>query len=381
MTGEIFVYGEIGTGPGQVSQKLVKSQIDKNAEKYVVHIFSPGGDVFEGYGIYNAIKNDTAGKPVEVHIEGLCASIATLVAAAGHKIIMNKTGQFMIHNPHISDLKGDADKLRSVANQLDQIKSILINAYKVRTGLTDEKLWALYDNETYLTADEAVTMGFVDESVDAIKAVAKLDLNNFKMTQKKESLWAKFQNMLSVFKNAFEEALADGRVVVVESEDEDWTGKRVMLADGSPLEAGSHQLVSGKVITVDEAGTITQVTQAEAPADKQQNEEMDNKIKELETALAEAKAAKETAEAAANAAKTEATQATAKAAKFENRVTMIESEFLKLKEAMGQTVGDKSEPGKGPAFKNVNQEAKRDPMGDDALKFYRQRNIIRNEEA
>jgi len=72
MVGDIFIYGEIGTGPGQVSQKLVKAQIDKTAEKYVVHIFSPGGDVFEGYGIYNAIKNDTAGKYVEVHIEGLC---------------------------------------------------------------------------------------------------------------------------------------------------------------------------------------------------------------------------------------------------------------------------------------------------------------------
>jgi ATP-dependent protease ClpP protease subunit len=375
MTGHVFVYGEIGTGPGQVSQKFVKSQIDKNSEKYVVHIFSPGGDVFEGYGIYNAIKNDTNGKPVEVHIEGLCASIATLIAASGQKIVMNKTGQFMIHNPHISDLKGDADKLRSVANQLDQIKSILINVYKQRTGLSDEKLWELYDNETYLTADEAVKMGFIDESVDAIKAVAKLDLNNFKMEKKKESLLSKFLNLLNTVRNAVEEALADGRVIIVDSDDDNWTGKRVVLADGAQLEDGQHAMASGKVITVS-GGTITEVSEGEAPADKN-DEEMNNKIKELETALAEARAAKETAEAAANAAKTEATQATAKAAKFENRVTMIESEFLKLKEHLGQTVGDTTEDAKGPGFKNVGKDQQSDPMGDFALQFYKNRNLIK----
>lgn len=375
MTGHIFVYGEIGTGPGQVSQKLIKSQIDKSSEKYVVHIFSPGGDVFEGYGIYNAIKNDTNGKPVEVHIEGLCASIATLIAASGQKIIMNKTGQFMIHNPHISDLKGDAGKLRSVADQLDQIKSILINVYKSRTGLTDEKLWELYDNETYLTADEALKMGFIDESVDAIKAVARLDLNNFKMEQ---TLFGKLKNLFSLakFKNEFTETLASGQTIIVMSEDEDWTGKQVVLEDGSPLPAGDHALTSGKVITVNDQGVITQVQQGEAPADKN-TEEMDNKIKELETALAEAKAAKESAEASAAAAKTEATQATAKAAKFENRVTMLEKEFLAVKEQMSKTVGDNSDLPKGPAVKNVGQDQKSDPMGDFALQFYKNRNLVK----
>jgi len=375
MVNHIFVYGEIGTGPGQVSQKFVKSQIDKNSEKYVVHIFSPGGDVFEGYGIYNAIKNDTNGKPVEVHIEGLCASIATLIAASGQKIVMNKTGQFMIHNPHISDLKGDADKLRSVANQLDQIKSILINVYKQRTGLSDEKLWELYDNETYLTADEAVKMGFIDESVDAIKAVAKLDLNNFKMEKKKESLLSKFLNLLNTVRNAVEEALADGRVIIVDSDDDNWTGKRVVLADGAQLEDGQHAMASGKVITVS-GGTITEVSEGEAPADKN-DEEMNNKIKELETALAEARAAKDTAEAAANAAKTEATQAKAKASGFENRVTMVESKFLKLQEQLGVTVGDTSEDPKGPVIKNVGKDQQSDPMGDFALQFYRNRNLIK----
>jgi len=380
MAGQIFIYGGIGLDVRnhEVSSQDVRNQIDQNKaeSELVVHIISPGGDVFEGEAIYNALKN--SGKKITTHIEGTCASIATLIAAAGDTIIMNKTARFMIHNPKITGMQSAADSrdLRHVADQLDQIKTLLINVYLNKTGLGKEKLWELYDNETWLTADEAVTMGFIDESVDAIKAVATVNLTKFKM-KKTESLWAKFANMLSTFKNAFTEALADGRVIVVESEDEDWTGKKVSFEDGSPVPAGEHQLASGKKIMVDDQGNITAVTEAEAPADKQQNEEMDNKIKELEAQLAEAKTAKETAEATAAAAQSQAASANAKALKFENRVSAIEKDFLKLKEEAGITVGDTKDLPKGPVFKNANQEQKGDPMGDFALQFYKNRNLVK----
>jgi ATP-dependent protease ClpP protease subunit len=383
MTGHIFIYGGIGSGAGEVSLNQVKNQIDPAASDYVVHIVSPGGDVFEGYGIYNILKN--TGKPVVTHIEGLCASIATLIAFAGSKIVMNKTSEFMIHNPKISDLKGESSDLRNVADQLDKIKSLLIDvsgARAARNGkpIQKEELWALYDSETWLTGTEAVERGFADEVVDAIKAVAKVDLTKFTM-KKNDSLWAKFTNMLQMFKNAFTETLANGQVIVVESEDEDWTGKKVMYEDGTPVPAGDHELATGKVISVDDTSTITLVKEAPAPADKQQSEEMDNKIKELEAQLAEAKSAKETAEAALTTAQATATQATAKAAKFENRVSAIEKEFLKLKEEAGQTVGDKKDPKKGPVFKNTStQDETYDPMGEEAMKYFRNRNMIAQNE-
>ena len=118
--------------------------------------------------------------------------------------------------------------------------------------MTKEKLWALYDNETWLTADEAKAMGFVDEVVDAIKAVAKVDLKHYKM--KDQNLWTKIQNLFSLkkFKNEFTETLADGRVIIVMSDDEDWTGKQVIYEDGTPLEPGEYPLADGKVITVGE---------------------------------------------------------------------------------------------------------------------------------
>lgn len=373
MTGHVFIYGYIGRNQGENSVTTVKNQIDPSAEEYVVHIVSGGGDVFEGYGIYNVLKN--TGKKITVMVEGVCASIATLIAAAGQEIIMNRTSEFMIHNPQISDLKGDAKQLRSVADQLDKIKGLLIDVYQKKTGLTNEKLWELYDNETWLTAQEAQKMGFVDDVQDAIKAVASVDLKQFRMEKTENAFTKFFKNLIGLkkFKNEFTETLQDGTVIIVMSDDEDWTGKQVIYEDGSAVPAGNYVLATGKTITVDEQSNITQVSEA-APADKN-DEEMDNKIKELEAQLAEAKAAKEQAVAAAQAAEAKTAEATTK---FENRIKVLESDYLKLKEAASVTVGD-DEPvnRKGPVFKNTEDPAKDyDPMGEEVKKYLKGRNRI-----
>jgi len=382
MTGHVFIYSDIGTRTGEVSIQAVRDQLDKSATDYIIHIISRGGDVFEGYGIYNILKN--TGKPIVTHIEGLCASIATLIAFAGEKIIMNRTSEFMVHPPQIKDLSGNSSEIRNVADQLDKIKDVLVDVSQRRVArngksIPADQLSNLYDKDTWMTSQQALEFGFVDEVVDAIKAVAKVDLTQIRM---ETTLLGRLKNLfnLTKFKNEFTETLADGRVIIVMSEDEDWAGKQVVLEDGSPLPAGDHPLKSGKIISVDDAGIITEVKQAEAPADKQQSEEMDNKIQELQKQLDEAIAAKSTAEAAAAEAKALATQATAKASKFENRVAAIEKQFLALQEEAGKTVGDNSQPGKGPSFKNVKNQDQQDPMGEYMLKYYKNRNLIPNEE-
>ena len=382
MTGHIFIYGGIGSGPGEVSIKAVKAQLDPSADDYVVHMVSPGGEVFEGYGIYNILKN--SGKPIVTHVEGLCASIATLIAFAGDKIIMNKTSEFMIHNPKISDLKGDASDLRNVANQLDVIKSLLIDVSSARaarnggSAVSRDEFMRLYDNETWLTAQQAKEFGFVDEVVDAIKAVARVDFKP-KMMEKNvlATLFKKFTNSLTVakIKNEFTETLENGKVIVVASEDGAWEGKPVFYEDGSPVEDGEHPLKSGKVITV-AGGVITTVAEGQTPAAKQEDTEMNNKIQELEAQLAEAKAAKETAEASAAAAQAAATTAKAETSKIQNRVTGLERDFLALKEAAGITIGDTTPPPVNPNLKDPNAGKNPDPMGDDALSFYKTRNVI-----
>lgn len=382
MTGHVYIYGGIGSGPGETSLKSVKAQLDPAADDYIVHIVSPGGEVFEGFGIYNILKN--SGKKITTHIEGVCASIATLIAFAGDTIIMNKTSEFMIHNPAISDLKGDSSDLRNVANQLDMIKGLLIDVSSARAARNDkaiskDQLMALYDNETWLTAQQAKEYGFVDDVQDAIKAVASVNLKSLKMEQNViKGLISKFTNMLKLakIKNEFTETLADGRVVIVMSEDGAWEGKQIVLEDGSPLEPGNYPLQSGKTITVGDGSVITTVSE-EPTADDKNNEEVNNKIKELEAQLAEAKAAQATAEASATAAKTEAATAKTETAKIQNRVKTIETDFLKLKEEALKQVGDNTPPSRGPVIKNADGTEKgSDPMGDAALSYYKNRNII-----
>lgn len=374
MTGHITIYGGIGSGLGEVSLKYVKAQIDdqKSASEYIVHIFTPGGDVFEGYGIYNALKN--TGKKITTQIEGICASIGTLIAFAGEEIIMNRTSEFMIHNPQISDLKGDSRDLRAAADQLDKIKNILVDvafARATRNGkaISKEELWKLYDNETWLNAQETQQLGFADEVVDAIKAVAKINLTTLKMEKNQSWLSAFFKGFVkqATIKNEFTETLADGRVIVVMSDDENWTGKQVATETGEPLEPGEYPMTSGKTLVIGEGSTVAEVKAAPAAEDTTKNQEMDNKIKELEAQLAEAKQAKASAEASAQQAQTEATQAKAQVAKIENKVSDLEKKFLKLQEDAGKTVGDTTEPPVGPVIKNVNDVVTVDPM----LEFFK----------
>lgn len=383
MTGDIFIYGGIGTDERnqEVSFENVRKQIANNsaASELIVHIISPGGDVFEGYSIYNALKN--SGKKITTHIEGTCASIATLIAGAGDKIIMNKTAQFMIHNPHVTGIDRPADSkiLRNVAGQLDQIKTLLINVYKHRTGLTQEELWALYDNETWLTADEAKQKGFIDESVHAIKAVAKVDLtkinSEMENTNALKGLINRFSNLLK-FKNEVKETLEDGTAIIVMTDDGDFTGKQVIYEDGSQVPAGEHKLVTGKVLVVDGNSVITEVKEAEAPQDDMEKQK---EIDALKAQLAEAQAKATEAEAKLTSVTAEAATAKADSIKFQNRIETIEKDFIKLKEEALKTIGDPTPPQKGAAFKNSSVKDF-DPMGEEALKYFRNRKIVTNED-
>lgn len=371
MTGKISIFGEIGT---DVTVADIQRQIQANAmaENLELQISSPGGDVFDGYTIYNLLKNTQ--KEITTNVVGLCASIATLIAAAGKKIVMNKTSQFMIHNPKVSDLSGDSGELRNTADQLDKIKSLLINVYQQKTGLSKEKLWEMYDNETWLTASEAGPDGykFVDDVQDSIRAVAKVDVAKFKSMEGKEStLIAKIENGFKAirnflkYKNMFTETLKSGEKVQIMSEDGDWTNKPIAFEDGSPVPPGDHELASGKILAVNDQSTITEVKEAAQAPPPEDN--MDNKIQELEAKL-------KTAEDALVAATAAKTTAEAKAKTFENKVTTLEKEFNEIK----KTFGDPNPPKKGfNQFSNVDaDDDQHDPMGEEFLRNLQARNLV-----
>ena len=141
-----------------------------------LHINSPGGSVFEGIAIYNMLKQNKA--HVNVYVDGLAASIASVIAMSGDAIFMPSNSMLMIHNPWTMAV-GNASELRKQADDLDKITESSIQTYLNQAGdkLDEETLRQLMDDETWLTAKEAVDYGLATEVVEANKAAASISKN------------------------------------------------------------------------------------------------------------------------------------------------------------------------------------------------------------
>jgi ATP-dependent Clp endopeptidase proteolytic subunit ClpP len=330
METHIYVYGQIGSNG--ITADFMRKKIANSGETITVHINSPGGEVYEGYTIYNLLRN--SGKPINVIIEGLCASIATLIACAGDHIKMNPTAEFMIHNPMVG-IEGSAEDLRKVANQLDNIKQTIIQAYKRKTSKSEEELWKMMDAETFLSAEQAKQFGFVDEVEEALKFVAYFDLKKIKpeKTMKEEiaELFTKFENKIEGLlkkgkpKN-MDITLEDGTKVFIETEDEILVGKAIFIVTpegNKPAPAGSYGLPDGRVLVVAEEGVVAEVKEPEA-AKKPTEEELQKQIENLTAQLAERDLT-----IANNAKEVETIKAEAVVVNAE--ITNLKTEFLKIK--------------------------------------------------
>jgi ATP-dependent protease ClpP protease subunit len=131
-----------------------------NVSEIVVRINSNGGSAFAGMAIYQYLKDHAA--KITVKVDGLAASAASIIAMAGDKIIMGTGAMLMIHNPWTVTM-GEASELRKTADTLDKISQSLVAVYQERTGKAPEELQTMLDDSTWLTGDEAVSMGFADE--------------------------------------------------------------------------------------------------------------------------------------------------------------------------------------------------------------------------
>lgn len=145
-----------------------------------LHINSDGGDVFEGVAIYNMLKQNSA--KVNVYIDGLAASIASVIAMAGDAIFMPKNTMLMIHNPWTVAM-GNANELRKTADSLDKMTNSIVSAYldKANEKLNEDTVKSLMDEETWLTANEALDYGLADEILEPVEAVAGLTGNYAKL--------------------------------------------------------------------------------------------------------------------------------------------------------------------------------------------------------
>lgn len=157
---EIFdSIGEGGTTPSRISAAL-RSIGNRPVQ---VRLNSPGGDVFAGLTVFNLLRGHTAG--VVTQVLGIAASAASIIAMAGDEVQMARASELMIHRAQGGAL-GNADTMRQMVAALDQVDGVLAQLYADRTGLPPTETARLMAEESFLTAEQAVEMGFADAMLE-----------------------------------------------------------------------------------------------------------------------------------------------------------------------------------------------------------------------
>lgn len=170
-TVEMLIYGQISSEPwydDEVGPKQFADDLkDCGGKDILLRINSPGGDVFAAQAIYNILKSYKGN--VTAHIDGMCASAATLIACGAHTVIMPRNALYMIHNPKAMVFDNmDAKALKKMADTMDKVKDTIVSAYATKVGdkMTTDEITSLMDDETWMNAEEALAKGLVDEIDD-----------------------------------------------------------------------------------------------------------------------------------------------------------------------------------------------------------------------
>jgi ATP-dependent protease ClpP protease subunit len=151
-------------GTGTLSSAYIQTQLEAAAGQDVeVHISSAGGSAFDAIAIYDLLKKYPGN--VTIYVDALAASAASIVAMAGDHIIMSKYALLMIHKPIVGS-GGNADELLKDIQMLNVVQSRLAQIYADKTGLDGVTVNSLIDSVTWMTADQALDLGFIDQVED-----------------------------------------------------------------------------------------------------------------------------------------------------------------------------------------------------------------------
>lgn len=166
---DLYIYEQIGADwwGGGVTASGIADELKKlkdSVKTINVRLNSPGGDVFDGVAIYNQLVQHKAA--VNVFVDGLAASAASVIAMAGDKIAVAENGMVMIHNPW-SIVLGESADMRKMADTLDKIKETLVTTYAARTKQAVGDISDWMNDELWMTGQEAVDKGFADEVMTA----------------------------------------------------------------------------------------------------------------------------------------------------------------------------------------------------------------------
>jgi ATP-dependent protease ClpP protease subunit len=168
---DLFLYGVVGQ---EIQAKNVIDEA-KALKDFSLRVNSPGGSVMEGYAIYNYFTGK--GIRPKVYVDGFCGSIATVIACCG-EVVMPENAIYMIHNPS-SFVWGEKKDMLKEADVLAKIEEGIVSIYRHKSGLSEDKIKEMMDDETWLSAKEAKALGFCDEVSSPVDATMKFDLEKY----------------------------------------------------------------------------------------------------------------------------------------------------------------------------------------------------------
>ena len=173
---EIVIYDEIGAFGIPAKAFLDELKALGPVAELTLRINSPGGSVFDGVAIYNALKRHQA--KVTVWIDGIAASIASMIAMAGDEVAMPENAMLVLHDPS-GLVAGTASDMRAMAEALDRMKAGMVAAYRDKSGADHAEIEALMATETWLSAEEAIELGLADRVEAPVRMAAHFDLSRF----------------------------------------------------------------------------------------------------------------------------------------------------------------------------------------------------------
>ena len=289
---DVYIFDEIGTY-GITAQEFITDIKDLKDTPINLRINSLGGDVFDGMAMYNVIKRREA--KTTVYIEGIAASIATIISLGADEVVMAENSLFMIHNAWGGTM-GEAKDMRKTAETLEKITGELTDIYRKKTGLSYDALAEMMDEETWLNANEALDMGFIDTISDSIKVAAKYDVSKFKNITQEE-----IQNKLSIninnkkmtnelkewFNNKVEEIVTAVKGDVKVSEDvAEQTAITVNLGDNDEIKNKISEFESSNI----ELSNKISLLEEELVASKGTNETLTQEVEALNAKINKADA-------------------------------------------------------------------------------------------
>ena len=265
--GQINIVGAIGGYEVTLQNVMEQVKTLGNVDEYLVIINSGGGEVFEGYAIYNYLLS--LNKPLTTRGVGIVASIATVIFLAGKKRQLYNSTQFLIHNPW-SVTEGDATEFSRKAEELRNIENNLIDFYHQHTGIDNTTIQDLMNEDKFISSESALELKFATEILSPVKAFATFKNKNQNKNQ--------MSKIGKIFKQAFAELKNAGVVLnetIMTKDGQElevtMSGSTIAVGDevmegGQPAE-GSYQLADGTEIEV-KGGIITAIIQPSASVDE-----------------------------------------------------------------------------------------------------------------